>query len=163
MTTISPTARQKIAESFDLFDTNHDGTLTKDDFTRYADNLARAFGRDPQSPPARNLKQTTEELWQKLQVSTGGKQSVSREEFLQYHERTQSQEPEILQYADAIFELADADGNDRLSRDEFARVQQARGEKNPAFVDDAFATYDADGDGALTKSEFIEYIRDFIG
>lgn len=163
MTTMSPTARQKVAESFDLFDTNNDGTLTKNDFTQYADNLARAFNRDPQSPPARKFKRTCEQLWQKLQSSVGAdKQSISKQEFMQYHERTQSQDPEIKQYADAVFELADADDNDQLTRDEFAQVQQARGEANAAFVDEVYARYDADGDGVLTKSEFVTYCRDFI-
>jgi Ca2+-binding EF-hand superfamily protein len=166
VTAESSSHEQKIAGLFDLLDNDHDGVLTEEDSTKIFEEMVRQFGRDPDSPQARKCQRVRDQFWQSMlaAVDKDNDGRITRDEYIAYHNDLSLEDIKegTILYADAIFELADSDDNNKISKEEFTRQQHAKGETSPDFVDDVFRRFDGDGDGVLTKAEFIEYVVDFM-
>jgi Ca2+-binding EF-hand superfamily protein len=153
-------ANNVVAESFERLDLNHDGFLEQEDLTRYTDELISQFGRSPDSQAAQKFMEVGQQAWQRLQsaIDANNDQRISKEEFIEFHSNMSP--GEFDSFADAIFELADSDDNNVLTKDEFRKLQQVRGENNPSYIEEVFSRYDEDNDGALTRAEYRRYLEE---
>ncbi|SDC16167.1 EF-hand domain-containing protein [Streptomyces prasinopilosus] len=61
----------------------------------------------------------------------------------------------------AIFDIIDTDGDNEISKDEFARFLRDVWRSDSPGAMDVFAKLDTDGDGAISRHEFIRAIREF--
>jgi Ca2+-binding EF-hand superfamily protein len=163
MTTASDSPAQIIAKYFDWADVSHDGVLTDEDGMKTMEELFRRFGCDPDSPEASRIRQAREQLWQSMlaAVDKDNDGKITRDEYITYYTALPLEEhnQSIELYAETVFELADSDDNEQLTKEEFTLSHQ---HISGQTVDDIFTRYDRDGDGVLSKAEYLECMRNFM-
>jgi Ca2+-binding EF-hand superfamily protein len=152
-----------IAKMFSQLDANGDGFLQEDDFVRYGEKLTGQFGYRPDSGKARSFIDKSRNRWKQMQAAmdTDGDQRISRDEFIKYHNDKMPRE-QFDAFADAIFELADANDNDKLNKAEFVKLQKVRGGSDVVDADEVLRRYDKGGAGGLTKAEYRRYLEDSL-
>ncbi|MFJ3192524.1 EF-hand domain-containing protein [Streptomyces griseoviridis] len=60
----------------------------------------------------------------------------------------------------AIFDVIDVNGDNEISKDEFARFLRDVWKSDEPDAMDMFAKLDTDGDGAISRQEFIRVVRE---
>ncbi|MEV6231919.1 EF-hand domain-containing protein [Saccharopolyspora shandongensis] len=160
--TAIPSIEKMIEKSFGNLDSDHDGYLDEADLKRYSDELINKFGRSPDEAAAGNFRAAVQGMWRHMQgaMDKNQGQRISKQEFTEYQLNQAS--TEVDTFAEAIFDLANADDNNHLSREEFRNVLAVEGQKDPKFVDEVFERYDSDNDGSLTKSEYRKYVQEHM-
>ena len=125
------TRNVRVRTSFDLFDADHDGVLTGDDFAVCALRLAQACGSAPGSPAALAVRAGYAALWQAIAAGadTDADDSVDRTEFLRHVETGDGFGQQIDALADAVLRLAA--GSDSVPATEIAAAV-----RDPGRTDD---------------------------
>ncbi|MFG2825626.1 EF-hand domain-containing protein [Kitasatospora sp. NPDC048365] len=142
------TYRMRVLQLFDLIDTNKNGYIDPGD-------LPHTDGA-PGSAEAQRARIVETLIRGAVKDGDSNKDSrVTKDEMLHHVERTMvgnpySAAPAYIRDVTAkIFALMDADGNGKVSKDEFERYLKAGNATDPGAAGE-FARLDRDGDGALT-------------
>jgi Ca2+-binding EF-hand superfamily protein len=159
----NPQIAVRFADLFDALDTDGDKSVTWADYQRLVDRYLSGYGLEASAPKAQAIQTAYESLWHKL-VQATEQDSLNRDRFVAaMHEasedRSRSNAAEAV--AEAVFDLLDADGDGRISLDEFLVYANALG----AREEDArkrFSHVDTDGDGYISREEFVLSARQFL-
>ncbi|MFD8751046.1 EF-hand domain-containing protein [Kitasatospora sp. NPDC059577] len=143
---------------FAMLDSDGDGVISHDEYLARVDRAASAFGRGPQDPLVVAARVAHREVFG--QMDGDGDGGVTFEEYRDWagHEAfEQTCRPAL----GSLFDLADSDGDGRLTRPEFTRLRTASG--NPAEgADAAFDALDVDGEGVVGRAAYLAAIHDFL-
>lgn len=158
--------RTKLARMFDVYDTNGDGRVEQQDFTRRAHQFAQQRGWTEESPDFREQLDFTLADWYNLQqADEDGDGAVTREEFLSFADLMLADPDALEQYAykdaDLIFRAMDADNDGRITANEYEqylRVYDLEGENAHYF----FRMIDNDSDGFVTRDEITRALKEFL-
>ncbi|WP_051179004.1 lipase family protein [Nocardia concava] len=150
---------------FGLLDITGDGYLTVDDFDAFALRLAQAYGEPPGSSRALAVRAGYRALWQSLAERADANRDgrITETEFrdwLETHRDNDAFDRDIAPLAQAVIELADADRNGVLDREELVRLLVGC-EQTPAEASEIFDRLDLDDSDTITTDELITAIREF--
>lgn len=159
------TAPQTPRHGFSLMDITGDGYLTVDDFDAFALRLAQAYGEPPGSPRALAVRAGYRALWRSMAERADANRDgrITEAEFrawLDMHWDNDAFDADIAPLAHAVLELADADGNGVLDREELVRLLVGC-EYTPLEAAVIFDRLDLDDSGTITTDELVTAIREF--
>jgi Ca2+-binding EF-hand superfamily protein len=170
---LSELQKKKLTRKFRLFDTNHDGVLEAADFDRVVARLSASRHLGEDSPEGRRLRELFSTFWKALLLACDrdGDRIVSLQEWLDYHQLALWQEAEQLAQvahydgtfagvAGFFFDLWDADGDGRITRQEYRDFLSAC-EIDPQEGDQSFGRLDLDGDGYISREEMLRLVSEF--
>ncbi len=159
---------QKAARIFQAFDTDGDGFIEQGDFELAAARLGEEFGQKADSPAVQQLTQLHVQLWQQLApLDTDQDGRVSLAEYQAASSATKAlDDPATLIQGyrpvfEAITQIADADGDGKLTQDEYARLSTSHLGLAEDQAREAFSRLDKDGDGLITIDEMVEALHDY--
>ncbi|WP_428266872.1 EF-hand domain-containing protein [Haliangium sp.] len=158
--------KKKLEHLFHVLDANENGRLEQADFTAVAHRLADQRGWARDAPERAALETGYLRLWSAILSDADRNHDgmVSMLEWLQWHELMLSRESVfnhvIMDMARWLFEACDADGDGRISGDDYQRLFRAHALAEDASAD-CFARLDSNGDGFLSKAEVFAGIREF--
>ncbi|MEU6999809.1 EF-hand domain-containing protein [Nonomuraea sp. NPDC046570] len=152
---------RKLARHFELLDFDGDGYIERSDIRSFAERICEAAGTTPNSNEGKKIMQQGDKLWKALQRSLDhdGDQQVSRNEFVD----SAGSDPvmkEAIQLGVAAFDVLDQDRDNKISRDEWTRMDQRLG----VSMQDSrkgFDQLDKDSDGYVTKAEYTKGVEEF--
>lgn len=143
----------KFANHLRLLDSDGDGVVRRDDYLAAAARIARAFGVEPDAPPAQTLAVRFSDLCDLLGTGDAADNGSGVTD-------PAALVPVIRATADAVVAVCDADGDQELSGHEFRRMLAAWG--LPAeHADAAFDCLDIDLSGHLSGQELREAFEEF--
>lgn len=139
-----------------LCDRDHDDVLDVSDFEEWVDRLGALRGWEPGSPGYESLTTLfVAEAWDGVIEAVGSSDGrvglAAMRDFLISVANTYA--PQFEEWADALFELLDADGDGAIGREEY-RDLLASLCVAPAAADVSFARYEVDGAGRLSRASF---------
>lgn len=151
----------KLDRAFGHLDVDGDGAIDWEDWIELATRITGAFGRSPSSPQGAEVISAFEQLWQALlaNLDLDGDRRVTPPEwragmaqaFIDDHTGYTAN---FRPAAQAVFQLADTDGDGELGPAEFRALQRAFGTAEPG-IDAAFERLDTDGSGTVTVAELV--------
>ncbi|MET9708817.1 EF-hand domain-containing protein [Nocardiopsis alba] len=150
---------------FDVLDTDDDKVATWDDYRRLVERYISGYRLDPEERKARALDSSYQALWQELlrrSDDTGVR--LERERFvaaMRAVSEDRSRHNAVEGVAEAVFDLLDEDGDNRISLEEFLTYADVLG----AREEDArqrFAHVDTDGDEHISREEFVLSARQYL-
>lgn len=155
----------KLERIFDTMDANHDGYLDWTDYQKLADRYIQAYKLDKNDRRARALQTFCQIYWLELLRHAGvDSDRLAKEQFV-IANRLAVIDTSRLNVTEggghAIFDIIDVDGDNEISKDEFARVLRDVWKTNAPDAMDLFHKMDTDGDGAISRHEFIRLVREF--
>ncbi|MFE5523473.1 EF-hand domain-containing protein, partial [Streptomyces virginiae] len=142
------------AKLFDATDTNHDGTLEWADFQRLVDRFVKVYnlGPHPHDHRTLGLRAAYQVFWADL-VRHANADRLSKEQFVQAL-RAVASDTSVFSFIEdlpnALFDIADTNGDSALDKDEFVRLIKAAGITADPSALDTFTRLDNDGDGVTT-------------
>ncbi|WP_405015098.1 EF-hand domain-containing protein [Kitasatospora sp. NBC_01539] len=151
----------RIGYGFDHLDADGDGRLTEDDHVLMGRSSARSLGLAEGSAEEARIVAAYVAIWRDLHLPTlpPGTEAISRAEFIA-STATLADDPATAQatvgaVARAFLSIADADGDGRVTPDEFFTFQRGHFPGlDRETADIAFGHLDRDGDGTLSLEEF---------
>jgi Ca2+-binding EF-hand superfamily protein len=148
---------------FQIYDTNHDGTISRQDFDLMAQRVLKAFNHSPTSPVGQRLGRRYTEAWEMVADADADRDGkITKDQFRNamaaYAAKEHLFEDVSRGITAAEFDAADLDEDGVLDRTEFATLVQAFGYESPD-VDSAFAHIDQDNDGRITREEYYQAWR----
>ncbi|MEU5078403.1 MULTISPECIES: EF-hand domain-containing protein [Streptomyces] len=154
----------KLERTFDQMDANKDGYLDWTDYQKLADRYIQGYGLSKDDRRARALQTFCQIYWLELLRHAGADgDRLSKEQFVLAN-RLAVIDTSRLNVTEggghAIFDIVDADGDNEISRDEFARLTRDVWKDNSPETMDLFHRLDTDGDGAISRHEFIRAVRE---
>ncbi|MGW0905082.1 EF-hand domain-containing protein [Streptomyces sp. NPDC002853] len=159
---------RKLSRRFATYDDDGDGFIERADFERSVARLGEAFGHGPDSRPVARLRELSLGLWEHLaRVADVDKDSrISEAEYKSAFlagllETPDSFDEGYVPFLDAIMDIADADGDGKLTRDEQVRWSGALMNLPEADAREVFGRLDYDTDGAVERDELLAAIREF--
>ncbi len=155
----------KIGRAFETLDADQDGYVDWSDYQQMVDRFLNGFRLDRNDRRARALTATYQMSWQELlRHADSDSDRLSKAEYVAATRAASidtSRINVIEGSAHAIFDLIDTNGDNEVSRDEFARyLRDVWGITAPDALD-VFTALDTDGDGAISRQEFIRAVREF--
>ncbi|MGV9317816.1 EF-hand domain-containing protein [Streptomyces sp. NPDC003660] len=163
-TTAQDVVSVKLERSFDALDANHDGYLDWSDYQSLADRYIKAYGLDKNDRRARALQTFCQIYWLELLRHAGvDGDRLSKEQFVTAN-RLAAIDTSRLNVTEggghAIFDVIDVDGDNEISKDEFARFLRDVWRSEAPDAMESFTRLDTDGDGAISRMEFIRAVRE---
>jgi len=154
----------KLERTFDTMDANNDGYLDWSDYQKLADRYIQAYKLDKNDRRARALQTFCQIYWLELLRHAGvDGDRLSKDQFVTAN-RLAVVDTSRLNVTEggghAIFDVIDVDGDNEISKDEFARFVRDVWKSDAPDAMDAFAKLDTDGDGAISRQEFIRSVRE---
>ncbi|MEU8826226.1 EF-hand domain-containing protein [Streptomyces sp. NPDC048636] len=164
MSTTADLIGEKLGRQFQALDRNKDGYLEWEDCQLLVDRYHKVYGLDRDDTRATSLQAFLQMYWQELLRHSGTEnQRLSQDEFIQANRLASidtSRVNIVEGSAHAIFDCIDANGDNEISKDEFARYLREVWEITSPDALDTFTTLDADGDGAISRQEFVRATRE---
>ncbi|MFF8293238.1 EF-hand domain-containing protein [Streptomyces sp. NPDC016309] len=165
---ISPFLQRKLARRFATFDTNHDGYIDRTDFESACDRLAAAFQLAPETPALKHMRELSDGLWQHLSqaADTDADGRISLAEYQAAFAAgllvtPASFDAGYVPFLDALMDIADQDGDGKLTRDEQVRWSGALMGLPEADAREVFGRLDRDADGLISRDDMLQAIREF--
>lgn len=160
---LSELQKKKLVHQFHVMDLNGSGHLDWDDHERIAGNIAAARGHAKGSEGYESIVGAFRHAWdQAAPFHDDGVISESR--WLEYQDHLLGSEEAydeiVRQTAEAIFDMFDLDGDERVSIEEWRGFFRCYG-IDEGHADECFPRYDANGDGYVSRSELVELVREF--
>jgi Ca2+-binding EF-hand superfamily protein len=163
--TLSDFDEQKAESIFQVFDTDGDGVAGRSEIDLAADRAGKAFGHKPGSPAMQSLALANARLWELLAVAdTDNNNEITLAEYkaaLPKLVANPSFPAALNALFDALVQIADGDGDGKLTHDEYVRLFTARAGLSEDEADAAFNHIDSNGDGFVTAEELKATIREF--
>ncbi|MET8586285.1 EF-hand domain-containing protein [Streptomyces collinus] len=155
----------KLERTFETMDANHDGYVDWTDYQKLADRYIQAYRLDKADRRARALQTFCQIYWLELLRHAGvDHDRLTKDEFVTAN-RLAVIDTSRLNVTEggghAIFDIIDTNGDNEISKDEFARFLRDVWKSTSPDDMDMFAKLDTDGDGAISRHEFIRAIREF--
>jgi|GEM_PF-4583077 len=149
-----------------------DGDLTWASFSAHIDVLAGQRGLAPDSPEAVTLREGLRVYWDQLSemADTNHDGRVSREEWrvfcagmADFVNQTAADGGEfpLIPWIRALYALIDADGDGRITKEEYTNWLEVLGLAADTDIDTAFAGFDTDQNGTLSWEEFATASQQF--
>ncbi|MFC7302612.1 EF-hand domain-containing protein [Streptomyces monticola] len=165
---ISAFLDRKLSRRFKTYDTDGDGSIDRTDFETAVDRLGEAFGHKPDSAPLSRLRELALGLWAHLArvADTNQDGRISETEYKAAFAAGLLETPEsfdagYVPFLDALMDIADADGDGKLTREEQVRWTGALMNLPEPDAREVFGRLDKDMDGLLDREELLEAIREF--
>ncbi|MGA5198741.1 EF-hand domain-containing protein [Streptomyces exfoliatus] len=165
---ISPFLQRKLARRFATFDTNHDGYIDHTDFASACDRLAVAFQLAPDAPALKHMRELSDGLWHHLSqaADTDADGRISLTEYQTAFAAgllvtPASFDAGYMPFLDALMNIADQDGDGKLTRDEQVRWSGALMGLPEADAREVFGRLDRDADGLISRDDMLQAIREF--
>ncbi|GII82187.1 calcium-binding protein [Sphaerisporangium siamense] len=156
-----------LAAVFAALDADGDGHLGVHDFKTLADRMCARLAPDPASARHRAVQAACAGWWEQIRESADadGDGRVSEAEYVAAADAHTGSGPGhlrvVLALCDVLFDIADADEDGSITREEFAGFYTAS-RLDPRLGESGFDGLDADGDGKITKEEFTSGIRTLL-
>ncbi|MFB9907743.1 EF-hand domain-containing protein [Allokutzneria oryzae] len=166
MTTTGPdTINARYARTFDALDANKDGHLEWPDYQTLIDRYLAAYGLDKNDRRSRALHACYQMQWMELLRHAGVKgDRLTKDEFVAAT-RQASLDTSRLNVVEggshAIFDVVDADEDNEITGDEFARLLADVWKVTSLEAMETFDQLDSDGDGCISRQEFIRAVREY--
>ncbi|WP_328315738.1 EF-hand domain-containing protein [Streptomyces sp. NBC_00388] len=163
-TTAQDVITAKYERAFDTMDANRDGFLDWTDYQRLADRYIEAYRLGKDDRRARALQSFSQIYWLELLRHSGvDGDRLTKGEFVTAN-RLAAIDTSRLNVTEgaghAIFDVIDVNGDNEISKDEFARALRDVWRIDAPDAMDSFMRLDTDGDGAISRQEFIRAIRE---
>jgi Ca2+-binding EF-hand superfamily protein len=154
----------KLERTFDQMDANDDGYLDWSDYQKLADRYIQAYRLSKDDRRARALPVFCQIYWLELlrHADVDGDR-LTQDQFVTAN-RLAVLDTSRLNVTEsgghAIFDVIDADGDNEITKEEFARFLRDVWKTGSPEAMDLFAKVDTDGDGAISRHEFIRVVRE---
>ncbi|MFD4973346.1 EF-hand domain-containing protein [Streptomyces sp. NPDC058424] len=163
-TTVQDIITTKLERQFDSIDANHDGCLDWSDYQKLADRYIQAYRLDKDDRRARALQIFCQIYWLELLRHAGVEgDRLTKDQFVTAN-RLAVIDTSRLNVTEggghAIFDVIDVNGDNEISKDEFARFLRDVWKSDAPDAMDSFTKLDTDGDGAISRYEFIRAVRE---
>ncbi|MQS09014.1 EF-hand domain-containing protein [Streptomyces alkaliphilus] len=163
-TTAQDIVTLKLEREFDAMDANQDGYLDWSDYQQLADRYIQAYRLDRNDRRARALQTFHQIYWLELLRHAGvDSDRLTKEQFVMAN-RLAVIDTSRLNVTEggghAIFDVIDVDGDNEISKDEFARFLRDVRRSDAPDAMEMFPLLDVDGDGMISRMEFIRAIRE---
>ncbi|MER6252767.1 EF-hand domain-containing protein [Streptomyces sp. NPDC001584] len=154
----------KLERTFDTMDANQDGYLDWSDYQKLADRYIKAYKLGKDDRRARALQSFVQIYWLELLRHAGvDGDRLTKDQFITAN-RLAVIDSSRLNVTEggghAIFDVIDVDGDNEISKDEFARFLRDVWKSDAPDAMEAFNKLDTDGDGAISRHEFIRAVRE---
>lgn len=169
---ITDVQRSRLKRMFDVYDCNHDGVLTLEDFVDHTNKLAEIRGLPEDSPELRKLKTTMHELWGNLEaVADANKDGrVTPDEWmifgtgmvtaLKQAEDAGADWP-LNGWIDSLFGVIDANGDGCITLDEYRNWCVSLGIADGMDVEGIFHSFEKRVKDRLSRDEFVAISRGY--
>ncbi|MEV7571280.1 EF-hand domain-containing protein [Streptomyces tanashiensis] len=143
---------------FSMLDADGDGVISQAEYFARVDRVAAAMRRPAGDPLVVAARAAHAEVWWHMDANRDLR--VTFEEYSAWagHDTFEESCRPALR---SLFDIADADADGRLNRDEFTRLRAAMGNAE-LDIDSAFDALDTDRDGAVDREAYLLGIRDFL-
>jgi len=159
--------KQKLNRLFKVLDSDHNGTLERNDYTTVVSNLAKIHGWKSGSPEYSAVETLYLTIWGNLKALADANNDgqVSLEEFLAFHDQMLST-PDMYDQitvgtVDLLFEAFDRNRDGQFSQQDFRDFFAGYGIRDQALADEAFKKLDASGKGMIPKDQALERVKEF--
>ncbi|MER5465454.1 EF-hand domain-containing protein [Streptomyces sp. NPDC002668] len=163
MATAQDVVTTKIGRTFDTLDANQDGYVDWSDYQKLVDRYLQAYKLGKNDRRAQALQSFCQMYWLELLRHAGQQDRLTKDQFVVAN-RLASMDTSRLNMADGagqvIFDVIDTDGDNEISKDEFARFVKDVWKIDAPQAMDVFVQLDTDGDGAISRHEFIRASRE---
>ncbi|MFF3258464.1 EF-hand domain-containing protein [Streptomyces sp. NPDC002932] len=154
----------KLDRTFDAMDANHDGYVDWSDYQKLADRYIQAYGLDKNDRRARALQTFCQIFWLELLRHSGvDADRLTKDQFITAN-RLAVIDTSRLNVTEggghAIFDVIDVDGDNEISKDEYARFLRDVWKISAPDAMDLYSRLDTDGDGMISRQEFIRAVRE---
>ncbi|WP_327326551.1 EF-hand domain-containing protein [Streptomyces sp. NBC_01210] len=154
----------KLERTFETMDANQDGYLDWTDYQKLADRYITAYKLAKDDRRARALQSFCQIYWLELLRHAGvDGDRLTKDQFVTAN-RLAVIDTSRLNVTEggghAIFDVIDVDGDNEISKDEFARFLRDVWKSDAPDAMDMFTKLDTDGDGAISRHEFIRAVRE---
>ncbi|MFD4370200.1 EF-hand domain-containing protein [Streptomyces sp. NPDC058486] len=152
---MSDAAKRRI---FTMLDVDGDGVITETEYLARVDRAATACERDSDHPLVAVARAAHREVFRQMDADADG--GVTFEEYRSWagHDAFEKSCRPAL---GSLFDLADHDGDGRVTRTEFTRLRAATG-NSAEGADTAFTALDTDNSGTVERSVYLAAIHDFL-
>ncbi|MDC0669288.1 EF-hand domain-containing protein [Nannocystis radixulma] len=159
---------RRLARRFRTLDDDGNGFIERCDFETSAERLAKEFGHGSDSRARQQLIELTLGLWDHLR-RVADKNVDGRIGLDEYKaafaagllETPESFDQGYVPFLDAIMDIADGDGDGRLTVTDEIRWTKALMHLPEQDAREAFRRIDADGDGFITVGDLLAAIRGY--
>lgn len=160
---------RKLDRAFTHFDVNKDRVIDEHDIIGLGSRLLSALSEPGTSPKATQVMGGLVDFWQELfsELDIDKDQKVTPEEYKQgmrrlYEGDGAAYNKSFRPLVQAMLLVVDADGDGRISPEEFHQAQLAFDTKlNREDAEALFARIDADHDGFLSVDELLGAVREY--
>lgn len=157
---------RKFRRWFEAVDAD-DGNLTRRDMTSMSERYLAARNLAPESPGARRLTAALDGLWTGLIAGADG-DGDGRVTFTEMSAHlvaeltAEDYAKQLGLIGELFFDLADANGDDRIDLAEFTHIFGASSRTSDDECAEVFNQLDLDATGALSRQEYHEALREFL-
>ncbi|MEV4875441.1 EF-hand domain-containing protein [Streptomyces cyaneofuscatus] len=154
----------KLERTFDQMDANKDGYLDWSDYQKLGDRYIRGYNLSKDDRRARALQSFSQIYWLELLRHSGTDgDRLTKDQFVTAN-RLAVIDTSRLNVTEggghAIFDVIDVDGDNEITKDEFARLMRDVWKDDSPQTMELFTRLDTDGDGAISRHEFIRAVRE---
>ncbi|MFI8306199.1 EF-hand domain-containing protein [Streptomyces sp. NPDC085927] len=154
----------KLERNFDVMDANHDGYVDWADYHKLADRYIQAYRLDKDDRRARAIHTFCQIYWLELLRHAGVEgDRLTKDQYVTAN-RLAVIDTSRLNVTEggghAIFDVIDVNGDNEISKDEFARFLRDVWRSDAPDAMDVFHRLDTDGDGVISRQEFIRAVRE---
>lgn len=157
---------RKLARRFRTYDLDGDGVIERRDFQHAADSMAEEFDQKPGSAAREQLTSLCLGLWEHLATVADHDDDgrISEAEYkAAFHsgllETPESFDAGYVPFLHAIMDIADGDGDGKLTREEHVRWTGALMNLPATDAHEIARRLDADGDGLIGRDDLLAAIR----
>jgi juvenile hormone diol kinase len=168
---ISDVQKARMERMFHVYDCNHDGFLTLEDFADHTHKLAAIRGLAADSPELRTLERTIHEYWGNLAAAdANGDGRVTLDEWMTFaagllgmlQQAADSGGPWPLDgWIDSLYGVIDANGDGGITLDEYRDWCTALGIAGGMDVEGIFRAFEKKSADSLSRDEFVAISRQF--
>lgn len=147
----------KIKQLFDAMDTNSDGYVEWADYQRVVDGYLNAYKLNKNTRKGQALQVGYQMLWLELLRHANRNQRLLRDEFVAAYGAARADTSRfnmIEGIPGAIFDIIDSNDDNKISKEEFARLLKHWGVTASGAMD-TFIMLDTDRDGYISRQEFL--------